>query len=297
MALQTIHVKDATTADLVQRLDHDGAVIVSNVLDEEALSRLLHETRPYIESSGAGGTAFRGAKTTRTGALAARSEACRRLIMDPLALGTAKLFLERWTNSIQLHVTQIIRIQPGQGAQPLHRDRWAWGRFLPKEIEPQFNTMWALTDFTVENGATRVVPGSHRWPGGRKPRPEEVSYAEMERGSVLLFTGTVFHSGGENNADEDRIGINIDYTLNWLRQEENQYLSCPVEIARTLHPDLQELLGYTMANPSLGYYSPPGITEDVRREGTLAPEYALGRAPRDQESSSPAAATKYADLD
>jgi ectoine hydroxylase-related dioxygenase (phytanoyl-CoA dioxygenase family) len=161
----------------------------------------------------------------------------------------------------------------------LHRDRLAWGTHLPLSIEPQFNTIWALTDFTAANGATRVVPGSQRWPWEQKATPDQVVQAEMSAGSVLLYTGTVLHSGGRNTSDVSRLGLNITYCLGWLRQEENQYLSCPPHIARTLDPELQELLGYTQGNYALGYYTDPESSEPGR--DILPPEFALGRKPRE----------------
>jgi ectoine hydroxylase-related dioxygenase (phytanoyl-CoA dioxygenase family) len=114
-----------------------------------------------------------------------------------------------------------------------------------------------MTDFSEANGATQVVPGSPAWPESRSARPDEVGFAEMRAGSVLIYSGSVIHGGGENRTDADRVGINITYCLGWLRQEENQYLSCPPEIARTLDPALQTLLGYAMGSYALGYFSPP----------------------------------------
>ena len=172
-------------------------------------------------------------------------------------LGAATAFLSPWTDRVQLHLTQLICIKPGQTAQPLHRDRLAWGGFLPATIEPQFNTIWALTDFTAENGATVVAPGSHRWADGRNPEPHELTQAAMRAGSVLLYSGSVIHGGGANRADHDRHGLNITYALGWLRQEENQYLACPPAIAATLDPDLRALLGYAMGSYALGYFTPP----------------------------------------
>jgi len=175
----------------------------------------------------------------------------------------------------QLHLGQVIRIMPGQAAQPIHRDRWAWGARL-RGFEPQLNTIWALTDFTTENGATRVVPGSSDWPDDRKAEAHEITQAVMDAGAVLLYTGTVFHGGGENRSDGDRTGLNITYALGWLRQEENQYLSCPPEIARTLDPELQALIGYSMGQYALGYYTPPlppGAGPEV-----VPPEQIGGRA-------------------
>lgn len=160
----------------------------------------------------------------------------------------------------------------------MHRDRLAWGTHMPLEIEPQFNTIWALTDFTASNGATRVVPGSQNWPWERRARADEIGQAEMSAGSVLLYSGSVLHSGGENRSDERRLGLNITYCLAWLRQEENQYLSCPPQIARELEPELQEILGYTQGHYALGYFSDP---ESNRADSDiLPPEIALGRRPR-----------------
>lgn len=242
---------------LAQVLRDDGAAIVENVLDAAALTRLKSEIMPYVEATELGRDDFTGRKTTRTGALVARSEACRDLVMDDLILGSANVFLKPFCERVQLHLTQLIRIQPGQVKQPLHRDRLAWGGFLQDSIEPQFNTIWAVTDFTQENGATQVVPGSNHWEAGRDANPDEVQYAEMKAGSVLIYSGSVIHGGGANIADHDRMGLNITYALGWLRQEENQYLSCPPHIAKDFDPALRDLLGYCMGSYALGYYTPP----------------------------------------
>jgi len=193
--------------------------------------------------------------------------------MHPGILAACDVFLKRACDRYQLHLTQVIRLKPGQPRQALHRDRLAWGGFL-KDVEPQLNTIWALTDFTQANGATQVVPGSPAWPDSRKAEPAEVSYAEMKAGSVLVYSGSVIHGGGENLTDADRVGINITYCLGWLRQEENQYLSCPPAIARTLDPKLQALLGYSMGSYALGYFSPP--LPPGKGPEAVPPQYALG---------------------
>ena len=117
--------------------------------------------------------------------------------MDPLVRAMCDAVLLPNCERYQLHLTQVIRIMPGQGAQPIHRDRWAWGARL-RGLEPQLNTIWALTPFTFENGATQVVPGSTDWPDKREATPDEIGYAEMDAGSVLLYSGSVFHGGGAN---------------------------------------------------------------------------------------------------
>jgi len=247
---------DAGADEIAALLDSDGALILDGVLTADEVATVKAETLPYIEATRNGGDSFMGFATTRTGALVARSPACRELVTNATILGACDVFLKRACDRYQLHLTQVIRIRPGQPKQALHRDRLAWGGWL-KEVEPQLNTIWAITDFTEENGATQVVPGSPAWPESRRAEPHEVGYAEMKAGSVLVYSGSVIHGGGANRSAGDRIGINITYCLGWLRQEENQYLSCPPAIARTLDPKLQALLGYAMGSYALGYFSPP----------------------------------------
>ena len=283
MTLQTLDAA-ATAQDLLDVMEQDGAAIVREVIDQDALRELTAEVTPYIQTTPMGRDDFTGRRTQRTGALAARSPSCRALIMHPLVLNAARRFLAPFTDRIILHLTQTIHIHPGSQAQPLHRDRLAWGRHIPRQIEPQFNTLWALTDFTAENGATRCVPGSHKWDWDRRAEPDEMAQAEMAAGSVFLYTGSVLHSGGENRAAESRLGLNLTYTLGWLRQEENQYLSCPPHIAKDLEPELQELLGYTQGNYALGYFTDP--ERHTPGQDIQPPEAALGRKPRKDGSVS-----------
>ena len=114
-------------------------------------------------------------------------------------------------------------------------------------------TLWALTDFTEENGATRVIPGSNRHDDKLQYGPDDTIPATMSRGSVLVYTGALYHGGGANRSDAVRRGINITYNVSWLRQEENQYLSVPIEVARTFDEDLQRLMGYSRGAYALGY--------------------------------------------
>lgn len=264
---------DASPDEISAILDTDGALILDDVLSPAEVDQVMAELSPYIAATDTGQDDFSGVRTTRTGALVARSPAARDLVMHPTILAAADKFLLRYCSRYQLHLTQVIRIGPGQPRQKLHRDSLAWGGWL-KDVEPQFNTIWAMTDFTEANGATQVVPGSPVWPAERRAEPHEVGYAEMKRGSVLVYSGSVIHGGGENRTDQDRIGVNITYCLGWLRQEENQYLSCPPEVARDLDPALQALLGYAMGSYALGYYTPPlppGAGPEV-----VPPQHALG---------------------
>jgi ectoine hydroxylase-related dioxygenase (phytanoyl-CoA dioxygenase family) len=264
---------DAESSAIVAAVQQDGAVILDNVLSESFIAALREETDPYMEHTSNGEDHFAGHHTTRTGGLLVRSEKCRELIEHQSILAPCNEFLAPYCERVQLHLTQIIRIRPGETAQTIHRDRWAWGKHL-SHLEPQFNTIWAITDFTSENGATQVVPGSTQWPDNQEIQPEQITQAEMKAGSVLVYSGSVFHGGGANTSDQDRIGINITYALGWLRQEENQYLSCPPELAKDLSPTLQGLAGYAMGQYALGYFTPPGAPGEGPE--VVPPQYALG---------------------
>ena len=253
--LQTLPATAGTT-EILDIISRDGAVILNEVLKPADIEQFRAELDPYMQATESGSDGFTGDKTTRTGALVERSAKARDMVMNEKIISAAEAFLAPFCERIQLHVTQIIRLKPGQGKQMIHRDRWAWGKHL-QNVEPKFNTIWAMTDFTEENGATQVVPGSLDWPDDREAKPEEICQAVMSAGSVLVYTGGVFHGGGENRSTSDRIGVNLTYTLGWLRQEENQYLSCPPEIAQDFSPEMQDMLGYTMGQYAMGYFTPP----------------------------------------
>ena len=253
--LQTLPAT-ANTDEILDIISQDGAVILSDVLKLAEIEQFRAELDPFIQATEVGRDRFSGTKTTRTGALIARSAKARDMVMNQKIVKCAETFLAPFCERIQLHLTQVINLKPGQGKQGIHRDRWAWGKRL-HNLEAQFNTIWAMTDFTQNNGATQVVPGSLDWPDDRKAQPEEICQAVMSAGSVLLYTGGLFHGGGENCSTSDRIGVNLTYTLGWLRQEENQYLSCPPEIAREFSAEMQDMLGYTMGQYAMGYFTPP----------------------------------------
>lgn len=249
------HLEPTATAEqVVSALHADGACIVDDLVSDGFMEQLSREMDAYIALSPEGTDNFIGTRTRRTGAMIARSPASRELVMHPLALGVSEQLLK--TPMYQLNLTQVISIFPGETAQPLHRDQIGWGFYpFPSDFDVQCNTIWALTDFTEENGATRLLPGSHllapEITATEATLEHEVELAEMSRGSVLFYTGKVFHAGGANNSQQIRQGINITYCLPWLRQEENQFLSTPLDVARTLDDDLLRLMGYRAA--PLGY--------------------------------------------
>ena len=272
MTAQITHLPANTTQEeLLRCMAEDGAVIIDDVLGSEQQEALEHDLATFLKKKVYGRDAFTGFRTQRIGALIARSKACGELALEPRMLDAARTYLAEHCDDVQLHFTSAVAIAPGESAQILHRDRGIWGGYVPRQIEPLFSTIWALTPFTQENGATQVVVGSHCWEKKRHPEPDEIAHAEMSPGSVLCYNGTVLHGGGANTTEhETRVGVFLHYTLNWLRQEENQYLSCPPEHAEHLSQELRALIGYAKGGYVLGFYSDPD--DDTAQHESVSPE-------------------------
>ncbi len=251
--METRFAADVDATTVAATLREHGYAIVEELVAPDLLDRLDTEFADGLSATATGPDEFSGRNTRRFGSLIARSPAARELITHPLVLAAIKdVFAPK--PKVQLHLTQVIAIGPGEPAQMVHRDQWAFDYFpFPAGYEAQVNTMWALTDFTEANGATRFIPDSHRWEDGLRPAFEDTIAAEMPRGSVFLYTGALYHGGGPNRTEEVRIGVNVDYCRTWLRQEENQYLAVPQDIARTLDEPLLKLMGYSRGAYALGY--------------------------------------------
>ncbi len=230
-----------------------GYAIVRRFLDDDALAKLTGELRPHLDATGAGDPdAFMGHKTKRFGALLSRCPTTRDMVTDPLALETADRVLGPYCARYQVNYTGVMYLEPGETAQTMHRDT----SFYPIQNPAPpllLATMWAVTDFTAENGATRIVPGSHQWPDQRIPSSDEIITAEMPPGSVMFYLGGMIHGGGANRSAAARCGLALTYSLGWLRQEENQYLAVPIAEARTFPPLLQRLMGYDLGTVNLGF--------------------------------------------
>jgi ectoine hydroxylase-related dioxygenase (phytanoyl-CoA dioxygenase family) len=238
--------------DIATSIREHGYAIVDGLASTAAMDAMAAEAAPHIDGSPTGRDQYDGQFTRRTGALVARCPTSRDLIMDPLVVGTVNAFLSHAT-TVQLHLTQIITIEPGESKQKLHRDQMAFDFYpFPADYHVQLNTMWALTDFTAENGATHIQPGTSAMGDAEAEAVGEIQ-AEMARGSVLFYDGKVLHGGGANTSPGRRQGVNITYCVGWVRQEENQFLACPPEMARTLDDELLKMMGYQQGAFALGY--------------------------------------------
>jgi hypothetical protein len=246
-----------TVADAVREA---GCAIVERLVPGSTMDAVAAEAQPWLDATPTGPDDFSGHNTRRTGSLIARVPSFRPLATHPTVLGVLDEVLGDHATNYQLHLTQVIAIGPGEPAQIVHRDQWAFDFFpFPSGFEVECHVMWAMSDFTEENGATRVVPGSNGYEDKLRLGPEATVPAEMAKGSLLVYLGSLYHGGGANRSDAVRMGINVGYTLAWLRQEENQYLACSLDTARDLPDDLLKLMGYSRAAYALGYF---GDTQD-----------------------------------
>lgn len=244
-----VNLANTVDADAVAaQIESDGYAIIEGVLDAEDVAGKKAGLQRILAATRTGRNDFEGFATQRIYALFAKTRAFDGPATHPLVLGV----LDRILGSYQLSAPQAIQIGPGETAQNLHRDDGVYPVARPRP-ELVVNTMWALDDFTVPNGATHVVPGSHKWVGDRRPGPgDEVLQAVMPAGSLMFFVGSVFHGGGANTTDKPRLGVILEYVAGWLRQQENQYLAVPPEIVLSLPQRLQELLGYSIHGNLLG---------------------------------------------
>ncbi len=235
-------------------LQRDGCLIVRDALKHEVIDALLDDLDSYLQRKPCGNGNFVGYKTKRLHSLLGKSDRVQNFIIHDKVLDIMDLTLGPWCDSYQLNSNSITSIGPGETPQPLHRDDLLYPLAHPSERNACCTTFWALTDFTRENGATRIIPGSHLWDDERVPQVEETVGAVMSKGSFCVFLGGTYHGGGRNTtADAWRIAMFTGFTLGWLRQEQNWYLSVTPDQVRKMPERLARLLGFNLHKPFLGW--------------------------------------------
>jgi len=238
----------ANVDEVCETLDRDGFAIVEGVLRPDEVQEKRDELISILRSTPTGRNDFEGFKTQRIYALFAKTRAFDGPATHPLVQGV----LDRMLGSYQLSAPVGINIGPGETARNLHCDDGVYPLPRPHQ-EVVMNTMWPFDPFTRANGATRVVPGSHKWTDQRPDSSSPVVDAEMSPGSLMFFRGSVYHGGGTNSTDRPRLGVILEYVATWLRPQENQLLAVPPNVVRTLDQRMQELLGYNIHGSFLGY--------------------------------------------
>jgi ectoine hydroxylase-related dioxygenase (phytanoyl-CoA dioxygenase family) len=250
---------------IAQALDEAGCVVVTGLISEDDRNAVRTELAPHMAKARVvqddDPSDFYPGLTRRTSALVARSPAAGKLVLDQTSLSLCDHFLTPNSEyGYQLHVSAALEVGPGARRQILHREHDSFTFFDHPRPNLIVASMWAVTDFRADNGATLIVPGSHRWPERRQATEDEILAAEMPAGSVLYWLGGTLHGAGANTADDWRYGVILTYSLGWLRQEENQYLDVPPAVARDLPEELRHIIGYRMYD-ALGFSSDGEVGE------------------------------------
>ena len=266
--LMEIPILNGTDAmdTIAAALDEAGCAVVQGLMTSAQSDNIRSELDPYLSSAKVieedDPEQFYPGHTRRTSALVARSPAVGELVLAPHTMAMCDHFLIPNSEfGYQLHVSAALEVGPGARRQILHREDDSFTFFAEPRPNLIVASMWAVTDFRADNGATLLVPGSHRWPADRQAQEDEVVIAEMPAGSVLFWLGSTLHGAGANVSQDWRYGVILTYSVGWVRQEENQYLDVPPDIAATLSPDLRRMIGYDMYR-ALGFSM--NTTEGVR---------------------------------
>ncbi|MEE3063917.1 MAG: phytanoyl-CoA dioxygenase family protein [Actinomycetota bacterium] len=227
-------------------LDRDGYVIWENLLSADECRQIRDTVTPWLEHTGR--NSFEGRKTQRIYSVLSRTRQCDRLVEHPRVLAVLDRLL---MPNYLLSALQAINIQPGEAAQLPHHDDGFYP--IPRPRAPlAAATIWAIDDFTADNGSTVVFPGSHRWPA-RAPGPDDKSMpVVMPAGSCVFFVGTLWHGGGANTTEQSRLAVTAQYCQPWLRTMEAFTLSVPQDVARRLSADIQRMIGYSIHPPFVG---------------------------------------------
>ena len=234
--------------DVSGELERSGYLILEGVLDRQRVDALRRELQPHFDRRLFGRNPFEGHDTQRVYGLLQKSRLFDPLVEHPAVMAACEATLGP---GFLLSVAHAILIHPGEAAQSLHHDDSFYPLPRPRRALG-VSTIWALDDFTEENGATRIVPGSHRW-DGEEPDESAAQPVIMPAGSLLIFLGTLYHGGGENRSARTRLGITIQYCPPWARQQENFILGVPADDVPRLSTRIQELIGYGIHPPFMGH--------------------------------------------
>ena len=244
---------DADSDTVVGALRRTGAAVIKNVLNADIIDTCAAEMRTEFDARGKlQENDFNGYRTLRISSVLGYAPTTAQMIGHPLVLAVADEILKPHCMAYRIGSTTGIEILPGEDHQVLHQDDSIYPLRIPG-VEFQIGVMWALNDFTEENGGTRVVLGSHALSTRDDETLGEPVQAVMPKGSVLFYMGSLWHGGGANRSNAPRMGVINTYALGWLRQEVNQYLAVPPEIAIRFDKTIRRLLGYTKHGRHLGH--------------------------------------------
>ena len=227
-------------------LQEHGYVMIENLISDEQCAQIKQELGPLLTHKGR--NAFEGVKTQRVYSTISKTRICDGLVTHPRIMALLdRLFMPNYL----LSQLQVINILPGEAAQYLHADDSFYP--VPRPRAPLgAATIWAIDDFTAENGATQIIPGSQHWDNRHPNEDDKIIPAVMPKGSVIFYGGTLWHGGGANKSDNSRLALTAQYCEPWLRQQENFGMGTDKALVKTLSPEMQTMLGYSVLPPYIG---------------------------------------------
>lgn len=246
---------------IAEALGDAGCVVVTDVMSDTTRQSIRAEMAPHLAAAQVieddDPEEFYPGHTRRVTGLVARSDTItNELMTHPISNSVCEShLLPNSEFGYQLHVSSVLEVGPGARGQLLHREEDSFTFFAVPRPNIIVASMWAVSDFRADNGATLVVPGSHKWPADREPQEHEILSAEMPAGSVLYWMGGLFHGAGANTSEDWRYGVILTYSLGWVRQEENQYLNVPKARLAELSSAAKRTAGFRMYR-ALGFYDP-----------------------------------------
>ncbi len=263
---------DVGTEKVVEALLRDGAAVVREEIRPELADAVQAELRPHYDAMGRNDECdFNGYDTARLSAILAISRTSAELIGHPRVMQVADAVLLPYCVTYRIGSSTAIEIHPGETNQRLHPDAGIYPVRIPG-MELQVGALWALDEFTLENGATRVIPGSHRFERLRFQEEKVAIQVPMPKGSVLFFLGWTLHGGGANRSNAPRSCLITTYSLGWLRAEENHFLQVPRDVAESYPPYIQNLLDYQLCGTLGSYQYPDGSwAEATTQDPPLVP--------------------------
>ena len=230
-------------------LRREGFVVLPELVDRAELAAIRGELAPYLSGRLFGRNDFEGFRSERVYALLAKSPSTAALVEHPAVLELVDAVLHA---DYLLSANLAINVHPGETAQAFHADD-GYCR-IPRPREPMgVSAIWAIDDFTGDNGPTEVIRGSHLWGDDARDPDPPVQQILMPAGSAVVFLGTLLHRGGANRSNRARLGITPQYCQPWIRQIENMALAVPPPVASAFSPLVRALLGYSIHPPFIGY--------------------------------------------
>ncbi len=257
-------------AECWDEYETNGYVIFPEIMPQEQVAQQRAALTPFIEADIRGRNVFEGVQSNRIYAMLGKDPLFAELVLHPLQLAFAERELGK---SFLLSACLAINLHPGETVQPWHIDDDHCRQPFPRKALG-VSSFWAIDPMTEDNGATEIIRASHKWDDRRPEGANNLSdfitkgdtgqdhdhgahpdaiKAVMPAGSLMIAKGNIWHRGGANRSDKSRLIVTPQYCPGWMRPLETMLLAVPPEKAAKLPKRAQDLLGYSIHEPFMGY--------------------------------------------